>query len=100
MMAAIRGVLRDMIDDDWLAVLPNFVTDRCLPLQFATGLKAELKAVLDTARDPAVFSDPRDRSKAHARGATNNVKDRGHRRDSADRFDIILEFVNHFPLLR
>ena len=73
----------------------DLVADGGLDLELAAGLQAEVDLVAHRAGDPAVLGDARDRGKAHAGGAADDVEDGRNRVDAADRVDVVLEVVRH-----
>jgi hypothetical protein len=94
-MSAPLLVLRDVIDDDWFPALPDFATDRCLDLQFAARLEAEIDLVQHGAGDPAFLGHAGNRSEPHTSCSAYHVKDRGHRFYAVHSFDVGSNILRH-----
>ena len=92
-MPAIDLVGAGIVDHHGFAALPDVVADGGAHREFAARREAEIDAVPHLADDPAILGDPCDGRKAHAGGATDDVKDHRHGLDPADRIDVGLEVV-------
>jgi hypothetical protein len=90
-MAAIRLILGDMVNDDLFPRLPDLMTDRSLELQFAPGPEAELDVIAHRASDPATLGHPGYGRKAHSGGAADNFQDGRHGSDAVDSGEVCLK---------
>jgi len=88
-------VFRDLVDDNGLTALADFMTDRRLDLQFATRLQAEINLIEHTASDPASLGYAGDRSETHPGCAAHDIKDGWNSLDFANAFDTGLEIMCH-----
>ena len=94
-VGAERRIFGDMIDDDGVAALPDFIADRSPNLEFTARLEAERDVVAHVARDPAILGNAGDRSEAHPCCPTHDIEDRGDCLDAVDSGDILVEIVGH-----
>src|ERR1700691_4963765 len=88
-------VLRDVVDDDRLPALSDFMADRAFDLQFTARLQSEVDVILHAASDPAVFGHAGDRREPHPSCAAHHVEDRGYRLYAAHAFNIGLKVLRH-----
>jgi hypothetical protein len=72
-------VFRDVVDDDRLPTLSDFMADRAFDLQFTARLQSEVDVILHAASDPAVFGHAGDRRESHLSCAAHHIEDRGDR---------------------
>lgn len=87
-MSAPGFVLRDVVNNDGLAALADFMANCRFDIQFVARLQTELNLIADTAGDPAVLGHARNRREPHSRYAADNVEDRGDRLNAAHTLNI------------
>jgi hypothetical protein len=92
-------IFGNVLDDDGLAALLDFMTDRGLDLQFATGLKTEADFIQYFARNPTVLGHTRYRGEPHAGCAGYYLEYGGHRFYAVHYFYIGLVIVGHLRRL-
>jgi hypothetical protein len=81
-MIAIQFIFCDVINDNGIAALPDFMADCRFNLQLATGLKAEGDLIEHIAGNPPVLSHSCDSRKTHSGAATDHFQHGFHSRDS------------------
>ena len=97
-MTTIQAIFGDVIDDNRFPALANFVADRGFNLKLAARFKPESDIIFYATGDPSVSGYPRNSGKAHARCATDDVKDSWHRFNATNREDVSVELVQHLSV--
>jgi hypothetical protein len=87
-MLAPGGVFGDIIDNDRLAALADFMADRRFDLQFAAGLEPEVDFIEHAACDPAILGHACNRGEPHPGCAAHYVKDCWNRFYAAYRLNV------------
>jgi hypothetical protein len=73
-MSAPHFIFRDIVNDNRLMALPDFIANRCFDLQLSARLESEVYLVENAARNPAVLGNARHRRESHSRGAAHNLQ--------------------------
>jgi len=84
-------IFGDIVDNDRLEALPDFMANRGVDLQFAAGRQTEVDLVQYATGNPTVLGDSGHGGESHAGYAAYNIKDCGDRLYAADAVHIGLE---------
>jgi hypothetical protein len=93
-MAAKGGIIGNMVDDNGLAAISDLIADGRCHLKLTPWLQPETDIVSNSAGNPAVFRDPRDSRKAHARGPAHHIQNGRNSVDVADRRDFGIQMID------
>jgi hypothetical protein len=97
-MFAPNAIFRDVVNDDGLAELPDFMTDRSLDSQLAARPEAKVDFIKYAVSDPAVLGRAGKRREPHPGCATHNLQDRWHRCNAVHTFNVGLKVLSRLRL--